>query len=129
VPGYIVVLQLSKFSFPTDPFLLEMTVHDLEFRLTEATERISCLEGQVQQLMQQHHQLMQQQQPLLQQQQPYSWGQWPCEQSDGSWHHETPLRQEASQGHYQTPLRQDVMFHSLSIPLRVLLGKQPSPLN
>lgn len=88
-------------SLPLDPFLLEMTVQDLEFKLMAATDRISCLEGQVQQLTQQQWQLMQQLQTIQQQQQACGWGNTSLndpqsDQRDWLWsNHLTPIRQEA----------------------------------
>ena len=71
---YTWYMNLCLFPLPLDPFLLEMTVQDLEFKLMAATDRISCLEGQVQQLTQQQWQLMHQLQTMQQQQQAYGWG-------------------------------------------------------
>ena len=94
-------MNLCLFPLPLDPFLLEM-----EFKLMAATDRISCLEGQVQQLTQQQWQLMQQLQTIQQQQQAGDWGNASLndpqsEQRDWLWsnhqvsNHLTPIRQEA----------------------------------
>ena len=99
-------MNLCLFPLPLEPFLLEMTVQDLEFKLMAAMDRISCLEGQVQQLTQQQWQLMQQLETVQQQQQAYGWGNTSLndpqsEQRDWLWsnhqvsNHLTPIRQEA----------------------------------
>ena len=111
--------ELVFISVILDPLLLEMTVQDLEFKLMAATDRISCLEGQVQQLTQQQWQLTHQLQTIQQQQQVYGWGNTSLndsqsEQRDWLWsNHQasnlhTPMCQEAYEH------EQGNMSHNLS---------------
>ena len=119
-----------------DPFLLEMTVQDLEFKLMAATDRISCLEGQVQQLTQQQWQLMHQLQTIQQQQQAYGWGNTSLndsqsEQRDWLWsNHQasnlhTPMCQEAYE---QFPLNSPQNVHQQVSQQPALDGPRAAPI-